>query len=120
MRSSHLLLLAIVGFALLAIPLMAAEQTLPPIAGVPNAERGKALAERWCKSCHLVEPGQADAPADMPPPFAALAKDFDTREAEYRGFLQVPHTPMTEISLSRANIEDLVAYLHSLVPVGAN
>jgi len=56
----------------------------------------------------------------MPPPFAALAKEFDTREAEYRGFLQVPHTPMTEISLSRANIEDIIAYLHALAPAAAN
>jgi mono/diheme cytochrome c family protein len=120
MRSSLLLLLAIVGFALLATRLKAAEQALPPIVGVPNADRGKDLAERWCKSCHLVGPGQTEAPADMPPPFAALAKDFTAREAEYRGFLQVPHAPMTEITLSRANIEDIIAYLHSLAPAAAN
>ena len=120
MRSSYLLPLAVIGFALLAVPLKAAEQALPPIPGVPSAERGKDLAERWCKSCHLVEPGQADAPTDMPPPFAALAKDLPTREAEYRGFLQAPHAPMIEIALSRANIEDIVAYLHALASADAN
>ena len=55
----------------------------------------------------------------MPPPFAALAKEIGTREAEYRGFLQVPHTPMTEISLSRENIEDIIAYLRSMAPAKA-
>ena len=119
MSSRHWLLLGIVLFTFLAAPVMAAEQALPPVKGVPSAAGGKALAERWCKSCHLVEPGQETAPADMPPPFAALAKDIGTKEAEYRGFLQVPHTPMTEISLSRENIEDIIAYLRSMATAKA-
>ena len=119
MSSRHRLLLGIVVFAFLAAPVMAAEKALPPVKGVPSAANGKALADRWCKSCHLVEPGQETAPADMPPPFAALAKEIGTREAEYRGFLQVPHTPMTEISLSRENIEDVIAYLRSMAPAKA-
>ena len=120
MSSRHWLLLGIVAFSFLASPVFAAEQALPPIKGVPSAASGKALAERWCKSCHLIDPGQETAPADMPPPFAALAKDIATREAEYRGFLQVPHTPMTEISLSRGDIEDIIAYLRSMAPGAAH
>ena len=119
MSFRHWLSLAVVVFAFLASPAMAAEQGLPPIKGVPSAASGKALAERWCKSCHLIEPGQETAPADMPPPFAALAKEIGSREAEYRGFLQVPHTPMTEISLSRGDIEDIIAYLRSMGASGA-
>jgi mono/diheme cytochrome c family protein len=114
--SRHLLLFAFLVFALIAMPVLAAEQAIPPIPGVPNAMRGKALADRWCMSCHLVDPGQDTAPSDMPPPFVSLAKDLPKREAEIRGFLQAPHSPMIEISLSRANIEDIMAYLHSLAP----
>jgi len=116
MISRHFLLLGVVLSGLFAAPVVAAEKALPPIKGVPSAAKGKALSERWCKSCHLVEPGQTRAPNDMPPPFAVLARDIGKREAEYRGFLQVPHTPMTEISLSRLDIEDIIAYLHALAP----
>jgi mono/diheme cytochrome c family protein len=114
--SRHLLLLAIVAFALVAAPLVASAQPIPPVPGVPSAAKGRALAERWCKSCHLVEPNQATAPSDMPPPFAALAEGLPGREAEYQGFLQAPHSPMIEISLSRENIADIMAYLRSLTP----
>jgi mono/diheme cytochrome c family protein len=114
--SRHLLLLAIVAFALIAAPFVASAQPLPPVPGVPSAAKGKALAERWCASCHLVGPDQATASSDMPPPFAELAKGFPQREAEYQAFLQAPHSPMIEISMSRENIADIMAYLHSLAP----
>ncbi|HUC60570.1 MAG TPA: cytochrome c [Alphaproteobacteria bacterium] len=77
-------------------------------AEVGDAARGAALAERWCASCHAM-PGQSQA-SDTAPSIDALAHDPKTTPDFLRGFLAQPHKPMPPLSLSRAQIEDLVAY----------
>ena len=80
-----------------------------------DSERGAALAGRWCASCHV--PGTAGAAGtDAGPPFAQMAADPAYTDGRLRGFLANPHPPMPNLSLSRAEIEDLVAYIRSLKP----
>jgi len=72
-----------------------------------DAAQGKATAERWCATCHVVAPGGRGA--DVAPNFATIAK---RRNDEYlRGFLSRPHPPMPRFELSRQDIDDLVTYI---------
>ena len=72
-----------------------------------DAVQGKATAERWCATCHVVAPGGRGA--DVAPDFATIARQ---RDADYlRGFLSRPHPPMPRFELSRQDIDDLVAYI---------
>lgn len=74
--------------------------------------RGEALVRRWCVSCHLIE-GRGPA-SDLAPPFHAVARDPRKTPDYLRTFLANPHAPMPPLQLSRAEIEDIVAYLGTL------
>jgi mono/diheme cytochrome c family protein len=77
-----------------------------------NAEAGRQLVMRSCSSCHATE--TAKTASDNAPPFAAVAKTNRDNPAWIRGWLKNPHPPMPNISLSRQQIDDIVAYLSSL------
>ena len=98
------------AFAVAAfIALLAAN---PSASSEGSAEAGKGLAQRWCASCHQVEPG---APAkDVAPPFASLGVQRGKDPGWIRAWLANPHPPMQGISLSRRQIDDIIAYLQSL------
>jgi mono/diheme cytochrome c family protein len=69
--------------------------------------QGKATAERWCATCHVVSRGGRGA--DVAPAFNTIAQQ---RNDEYlRGFLSRPHPPMPRFELSRQDIDDLVAFM---------
>lgn len=74
---------------------------------------GKAIAERWCASCHLVAPEQRQANTDAMP-FATVAHDphFDAGRLAF--FLLDPHPKMPDMSLARVEAADLAAYIGSL------
>lgn len=78
--------------------------------GVPAF--GRDIAQRWCAACHVVEPGQRDASSDVPSfaDIAARRTDLDALAA----FLADPHPVMPDMSLTREEIRNLVAYIGSL------
>ena len=78
-------------------------------------EQGKAIAERWCAACHQVSPEQTTASADVPS-FMTIAQMRATPSAlaALQGFLADPHPVMPDMSLTRQEIRDLVAYIGSL------
>ncbi|WP_262266377.1 c-type cytochrome [Microvirga yunnanensis] len=78
-----------------------------------NPERGRQLADRWCASCHLVGPEQREASADVPS-FASVARRDDLSEALLAAFLTNPHPPMPNMSLTRQEIADVLAYIRGL------
>ena len=80
-----------------------------------DLEVGRALAEQWCRSCHLIDPGQQQA-ADTAPPFAEIANDPVTTRAGLQAWLFDPHPPMPNLDLTRREIDDLTAYVLSLAP----
>lgn len=77
-----------------------------------SAEAGRQLAIRSCSSCHAID--AAKTATDNAPPFAAVAKTNKERPAWIRGWLTQPHPPMPNISLSRQQIDDIIAYLGTL------
>jgi mono/diheme cytochrome c family protein len=78
-----------------------------------DADNGKALANRWCSSCHIVAYDQKLA-NDQAPPFASLAKTpgFDANKLAF--FLLSPHPNMPSLSLSRADAADIADYIATL------
>ena len=81
-------------------------------AAAGNAEAGRQLIMRSCSSCHATE--SSATATDNAPPFSAVAKTNKERPAWIRGWLMSPHPPMPNISLSRQQIDDIIAYLSSL------
>ena len=84
-------------------------------AGLP--EEGRIVAERWCAACHQVTPDQNTASADAPS-FMTIADGLDGEESleALAGFLADPHPVMPDMSLTRQEIRNLVAYIGSLNP----
>ena len=81
-----------------------------------DAVAGKALAERSCASCHLVAPDQKSATTEAPP-FTELASRSPDEIEALATFLAAPHPPMPPVSLTRREIDDVVAYIASLKEV---
>jgi mono/diheme cytochrome c family protein len=78
-----------------------------------DANHGADLAKRWCAACHLVEPGQKQASADVLS-FAAIAAKADFTPEKVAFFLLDPHPKMPNFPLSRNEAADLAAYIASL------
>ncbi|WP_457664194.1 c-type cytochrome [Sinorhizobium medicae] len=73
--------------------------------------RGRALAHRWCSECHVVAPGQSHG-SDTVPTFAQIGESERFDERSLSAFLATPHhSRMPNLSLTRAEIADLVAYI---------
>lgn len=93
----------------------AEEQALPPEATpYPVVEKGADLAEIWCSACHVTGTGPAQSGMDNAPAFSKLAPAVVAAPSHYRTFLTKPHGPMREITLSRDEIDALLAYIQSL------
>lgn len=79
-----------------------------------DPDRGGQLAETWCSGCHVVAPEQQQA-TDVVPTFAQIGKSYD--EAALAAFLADPHhSRMVNLSLTRDEIADLVAYIRLQAP----
>jgi mono/diheme cytochrome c family protein len=78
-----------------------------------DADKGEQLAKRWCAACHLVEAGQKQASADVPP-FASIAGRPDFMPEKIAFFLLDPHPRMPNFPLSRTEAADIAAYIGSL------
>jgi mono/diheme cytochrome c family protein len=96
--------LLVAGCALLALG--------PAIAA--DASQGKAIAERWCSACHVVERAQKTAPTDQAPPFASLAARPDFNADRLALLLLAPHPNMPKLALSRFEVADLADYILTL------
>jgi mono/diheme cytochrome c family protein len=93
--------------------LLVAGTALVPPAVAADADHGADLAKRWCASCHVVSPEQAQASADVPP-FAAIAHKTDFTPERVAFFLLDPHPKMPNFPLSRSEAGDIAAYIASL------
>ncbi len=75
--------------------------------------RGAQLAQHWCASCHVVGRSAPKVIQQGPPSFQAIARSGTTR-SRLKVFLSHPHGGMPDLSLSRAEIDDLIAYIETL------
>lgn len=96
------------GFALLAIAVPCFGQGI-----TGDAERGGQVAERWCSACHLVSDHQVRATTDAAT-FRGIAERSPEAIDALAAFLMDPHPPMPDLSLTRQEIRDLLAYIESL------
>lgn len=100
---------ALMVLSCFVLPAAAQAQTRPG-----DAALGKALALKSCSSCHVVAEGQSQAGIDGVPAFAALANRPDFSTGAAAAFMQAPHPPMPDLSLTRTEIDDIAAYIASL------
>lgn len=76
--------------------------------------RGRTLALRECQQCHEVEPGERQGKLPDPPAFQILADDPAMTALALRVFVRTPHANMPNLILRDAEVDDIVAYIHSL------
>src|SRR5215472_13259904 len=77
-----------------------------------DAAKGSQLAQQWCASCHVTGGAPAGNLQQGPPSFSTIA--HARTAAQLRAFLSHPHGAMPDLSLMRAEIDDLVGYIVTL------
>jgi len=76
----------------------------------PNGAR---VAQQWCAHCHHIDgSGPVIRLPQGPPSFRVAAGHLNPDEL--RSVLSHPHGAMPDLALSRAEIDDLIAYIESL------
>lgn len=95
-----------------AVVALAAGLTASSLASAFDAESGHRLAARWCAKCHLI--GPSDVASDAAPAFEDIANDPTRTPERLRTWLADPHPPMPDFSLSREEIDAILAYLDTL------
>ena len=96
---------------LLALPVAVCNPAL-----AADADNGLKLSKLWCEACHVVASDQTTASVDVPT-FSDIARR-KTEKKPLAVFLAEPHGKMPNMSLSRNEIDDIVAYIRSLGPAG--
>ncbi len=96
------------------LSLLSAGLGLPGSGSAADLERGRALAERWCGNCHVVNRMAPTGRADGLPTLPAIAAKRETTAASLRGVLSAPHGRMPDLSLGARDQDDLIAYILSL------
>jgi mono/diheme cytochrome c family protein len=87
---------------------------LPASAFAQGPEVGRALAERWCASCHIIDRAPTTATANGLPSFPAIAAKATTTKQSLDQFLSSEHTRMPDFSLGRYERNALSDYILSL------
>ena len=88
---------------------------LTPVAAHParaDASKGSQLAQQWCANCHVTGGRPTGNVQQGPPSFPTIARARTTDQL--RAFLSHPHGAMPDLSLTRAEIDDLVNYIETL------
>ncbi len=73
---------------------------------------GEAIANSWCRSCHVTSADGAGA--DVGPTWVEIANNPEKTDFYLRAFLSNPHGQMEWISLTREQIREVIAYIRSL------
>lgn len=110
----HWIVAALVGVVLVLGTCRSLAQAPPGAAYVPTAAAGEVLAERLCRSCHLLPASPAGSVTAGIPSFAAIAnRPGQTRARVVGAMIAAPH-PMPDLQLTRDQIDDLTTYLDTL------
>lgn len=75
---------------------------------------GHDLAKRLCATCHRVEKGETDEKFVDVASFQTIADSPSKTALNLRVFLKSPHRNMPDLILSEAEIDSVIAYIHSL------
>lgn len=80
----------------------------------PSPDRGYALAQNFCKGCHLIgDNADAAVPAGIPT-FRGIANKPGQTSGHIMEILMRPHPPMPDIQLTREEMMHILAYLETL------
>ncbi|HSM96892.1 MAG TPA: c-type cytochrome [Rhizomicrobium sp.] len=114
MRARHQAL-SLAIFAALAVPGVSSAS--------PLTDLGRDRAIESCSACHQVTKDQK-SPAPVPnpdqlemvvaPSFAAMAAAYEGKDRQLRAFIRKPQHPMKEQQFLDADLDAIVAYIHSL------
>jgi cytochrome c len=77
-----------------------------------DVAKGRQLAQQWCANCHIVGTNPSGTVQPGPPSFPLIARDRSVDQLH--AFLTHPHGAMPDLSLTRAEIDDLIAYIETL------
>jgi mono/diheme cytochrome c family protein len=77
-----------------------------------DAAKGSHLAQQWCASCHVTSGSRTRNVQEGPPSFRTIA--VSRTADQLRAFLSHPHGAMPDLSLTRAEIDDLIGYIETL------
>ena len=75
---------------------------------------GRMVAVTWCSACHLVGAEQGGAVNADVPSFASIAQRLPSDTDVLAAFIAEPHPPMPNLSMSRQDIRDVLAYIATL------
>ncbi len=84
---------------------------LAPFAARADVANGQRLAQQWCASSPVINGGAGARVPQGPPSFREMARHLDA--GRMRTFLARPHGGMPDLALTRAEIEDLIAYIET-------
>lgn len=79
-----------------------------------RVSEGRAISEKVCAACHVVNKNRIFDPAVGAPPFSTIAANPAYTELALRVFFQTPHKQMPNLILSDQEQADVIAYIHSL------
>ncbi len=77
-----------------------------------DVRAGQALARQWCANCHTIDARQRQA-TDAAPTLPSVGRRAALGDEKLRTWLSTPHAGMPDFSLTRAEIDALIAYLAS-------
>lgn len=77
-----------------------------------DVDNGAQLARQWCANCHVIGNGSAGPVPQGPPSFQMIAHSGLTVD-QLRAFLSHPHGAMPDLSLTRTEIDELIAYINT-------
>jgi mono/diheme cytochrome c family protein len=98
------------SYPLLVLSVAACFIALPAYA---DASKGAQIARQWCANCHLIGGNPAGPVPQGPPSFKTVAQSGITSD-QLHAFLSHPHGAMPNLSLTRAEIDDLISYIETL------
>ena len=81
---------------------------------LPDAARGKSIAERSCSACHITGPNATGPVVPGIPPFTAIANLPGQSAERIAGKIIIPHPLMPALSLTMSEVRDLSGYIVSL------
>jgi len=99
----------------LSAPVVVIAGAMPFSTHDPAAERGARVAARECSGCHAVDL-QGASPKPAAPPFRDVRRRYNeiSLGREFEAISQVGHYEMPPKPISKADSEDLIAFIESL------
>ena len=79
-----------------------------------QARQGRALAEKLCAGCHVIDASHSGSVPAGVPSFRGIANRPGQSAAQIRSVLLHPHPPMPDVQLSYPEIDRILVYVDSL------